>query len=177
MRQNCELSFRKSEWKCGNLPHEWYSARVRCFAGENVMEWCRKVACSHHVGVTNMWGEVSLCDTPPTLIILQADLVHYFIDNTNITTDNWSQATGKWSRQLQLQLIYYRQLVGQSVLVSGAHVHVSCVRFLCSWRCRSESNVVLDFRIVGVTGSKVVGSVLAGRRLARRVTLDSPISL
>jgi hypothetical protein len=34
-----------------------------------------------------MWGEVSMCDTSPTLIILQADLVHHFIYGTNITTD------------------------------------------------------------------------------------------
>jgi hypothetical protein len=33
---------------------------------------------------------------------------------------------------------------------------------------------VLDFHIIGVTRSKVVGSVLAGRRLARRVTPDGP---
>jgi hypothetical protein len=35
-----------------------------------------------------MWGEVSMCDTPPTLIIVQVDLVQHFIKATRITTDN-----------------------------------------------------------------------------------------
>jgi hypothetical protein len=46
--------------------------------------------CSNHVGVTNMWGEVSMCDTPPTLIIVHFDLVQHFIEDTilQLTTGN-----------------------------------------------------------------------------------------
>jgi hypothetical protein len=36
-----------------------------------------------------MWREASLCDTPPILIILQVDLVHYFIYTTRLTIGNW----------------------------------------------------------------------------------------
>jgi hypothetical protein len=50
-----------------------------------------------------LWGEVSLCDTLPTLIILHVNLVQLFINATRITNDNWSQVTGSWFwRQLQL---------------------------------------------------------------------------
>jgi hypothetical protein len=32
-----------------------------------------------HVEVTNTWGEVSMCDTPPTFLIVHVDLVQHFI--------------------------------------------------------------------------------------------------
>jgi hypothetical protein len=35
-----------------------------------------------------LWGEVSMCDTPPTLIIPHVNLVQHFINATRITTDN-----------------------------------------------------------------------------------------
>jgi hypothetical protein len=63
-----------------------------------------------------------LCDTAPTLIVLHVNLVQHFINATSITTDNWSLLTGNSYRQMQLQLIYDRQSVGQSVLVSGTHL-------------------------------------------------------
>jgi hypothetical protein len=47
-------------------------------------------SCSYHVGVTNTWGELSMCDTPPHINILQVDLVHHFINATIITTDKLS---------------------------------------------------------------------------------------
>jgi hypothetical protein len=33
-----------------------------------------------------VWGEVLMCDTPPTLIIVHVDLVQHFIEGTNIDT-------------------------------------------------------------------------------------------
>jgi hypothetical protein len=35
-----------------------------------------------HVEVTNLWGEVSMCDTPPTLITVHVGLVQHFIAGT-----------------------------------------------------------------------------------------------
>jgi hypothetical protein len=37
-----------------------------------------------------LWGEISMCDTPPTLIIVHFDLVQHFIEGTvlQLTTGN-----------------------------------------------------------------------------------------
>jgi hypothetical protein len=37
-----------------------------------------------------VWGRVSMCDTPPTLIIVHFDLVQHFIEDTvlQLTTGN-----------------------------------------------------------------------------------------
>jgi hypothetical protein len=66
----------------------------------------QKVGCSNHVGVTNMWGGGIDVRYPPILIILQADLVHYFIYSTRITTDNWSDIKVK---------VMLRLMISQSV--------------------------------------------------------------
>jgi hypothetical protein len=57
-----------------------------------------------------------MCYTPPTLIIVHVGLVQHFIEDTVL--------------QLKLKLFYDRQSVGQSVLVSGAHLgHLTNVSF------------------------------------------------
>jgi hypothetical protein len=39
----------------------------------------------------DMWEEVSMCDTPPTLIIVHVDLVQHFVEDTvlQLTTGHW----------------------------------------------------------------------------------------
>jgi hypothetical protein len=49
---------------------------------------------------------ISICEMTTTLIILELQYVYHFIEDT----------------VLKLKLIYDRQSVGQSVLVSGAHL-------------------------------------------------------
>jgi hypothetical protein len=38
-----------------------------------------------------LWGEVSMCDTPPILGVVHVDLVQYFIEGTvlQLTTGHW----------------------------------------------------------------------------------------
>jgi hypothetical protein len=55
-----------------------------------------------------MWGEVSMCDTPPTLMILHVDLVQHFIRATRITTDSWSLVMYT-TDIVKFKLIYDRQ--------------------------------------------------------------------
>jgi hypothetical protein len=39
----------------------------------------------------HLWGEVSMCDSPPTLIIVHVGLVQHFIEGTvlQLTTGHW----------------------------------------------------------------------------------------
>jgi hypothetical protein len=76
------------------------------------------------VEVTNMWGEVSMCDTPPTLIILQVDLVHYFNYTTRITTDNWYRKS-----------VMLRLTVSQSVCLGVKFTLELVTRYFLSESC------------------------------------------
>jgi hypothetical protein len=54
-----------------------------------------EVCSTRNVTDKNVWGEVSMCNTPPTLIIVHVDLVQHFIEDTvlQLTTGNvynWS---------------------------------------------------------------------------------------
>jgi hypothetical protein len=47
-------------------------------------------------GFLELLGEVSMCDTPPTLIIVHVDLVQHFIEDTalQLTTGHWLDGQG-----------------------------------------------------------------------------------
>jgi hypothetical protein len=80
---------------------------------------------------------ISICEKTTTLICLDLQLVHHFIEGTGIDTTDVNATTFLvllvlvqpscstpcvTAMRLQLQLIYDRQSVGQSVLVSGTHL-------------------------------------------------------
>jgi hypothetical protein len=72
-----------------------------------------------------------MCNTPPTLIILQVNLAHYFIYTTDLqsVTDHWWCTTALDS-QTKSKLHYDQQSVGRSIMVSGAHLgHVTNFSF------------------------------------------------
>jgi hypothetical protein len=106
------------------------------------------VTAHHDLWGNGLWGlGIVVRYPPPTLIILQVDLVHHFINATCITlllvqlycvtthwlapvsqsqsyfaTDSQSVSTSWCRLKLKLKLIYDRQSVRQSVMVSGAHL-------------------------------------------------------
>jgi hypothetical protein len=73
-------------------------------------------------------------------------------------------------RNLRLLVLSVMKRRPEAVVQTCAAADVRYASLLCSWRCRAGSNVVLDLRSVGGTGSEVVGSGLSGGGLARRAT-------
>jgi hypothetical protein len=85
-----------------------------------------------------LWGEVSLCDTPPTLIILQVNLLQYVVNATRITTDNWSLVTDNWFWHAIGYSIYYIEsgTIEIDVVTHGTMDMKSTSRFLDTDTCR-----------------------------------------
>jgi hypothetical protein len=90
-----------------------------------------------------VWGEVSFCDAPPTLIILHVWSKALLYCCTSITTDNWLQATGNcyclvkaynWSQYYYIESETIEIDVVMDVKSTSRFLDTDTCRLLLMWK-------------------------------------------